>query len=621
MLGKPLPPAQKLLVVFALTIFVPGLLLAVFGARALWQERRGAEQRLQDRLDHGAEIAGRTLANELSRLQSIVDGAGLGLPFENAFRDLPADGWAYVERRGSMIQVYPPNALPYELQASAAPLDPEISLAEKLEMQEGDARKAVARYRDLLTRTQSSSVSEVKHRLARALRGAGNTREATRLWREVENTGGRIGSRPASLVAGFELASADNTALKDFCRHLAEGGWRLEKVAYVYYSTETCSRPVESPLADAVESALASPSRLLGAPENKHTPYLSFRREDPPGALVVSPSFLEKQVWPRVLKSLDAEIHVSRIAAEDQPVYSGPEEPSAFLGAASLKDGGLSWTIEVMPRDAEGFFAAMNRTTNLYFAMLSMVVVLLAAGGYVIARTVRRELEVARMKSEFVSAVSHEFRSPLTGIRQLGEMLARDRVAGEDKRHQYYDLILHESERLTRLVENALDFARMEEGRKPWHFQALDTSAWLNGIADEFRWTAERQGYTLETSIPENLPPVHGDREALSTAVRNLLDNACKYSPQSKTVWMNAESLRGGVRVDVRDRGMGISAQDRKQIFEKFYRGREVAQRVKGAGLGLSLVQHIVAAHHGTIAVDSSEGEGSTFSIHLPGTS
>jgi signal transduction histidine kinase len=209
----------------------------------------------------------------------------------------------------------------------------------------------------------------------------------------------------------------------------------------------------------------------------------------------------------------------------------------------------------------------------------------------------------------------------LTGIRQLGEMLARDRVKDESKRHQYYELIVHESERLARLVENVLDFSRMEAGRKQYRFEALNTASWLKDVAADFQIEASRSGYELQAQIPGDLPVISGDREALTTAVRNLLDNACKYSLESKSVWLDAEAADGGVRVCVRDRGVGIPAGELRQIFERFYRGGKSATRVKGVGLGLNLVQHIVSAHRGEVRVESREGEGSTFSILLRGVS
>jgi signal transduction histidine kinase len=227
-------------------------------------------------------------------------------------------------------------------------------------------------------------------------------------------------------------------------------------------------------------------------------------------------------------------------------------------------------------------------------------------------------MEVARLKSEFVSAVSHEFRSPVTGIRQLAEILLRAQPSEERRRH-YYELIGQESDRLARLVENVLDFSRMEEGRKEYRLEPLEAGAWLRAVVEEFRAEVAQRGCSLEADMPERLPSLLADREALTCAVHNLLDNAVKYSPSCRTVWLEAEASGDSLTVRVRDRGLGIAEEDRKHVFEKFYRGSiGAATPVKGAGLGLSLVRHIVTAHGGSVACESRPGEGSTFSMALP---
>jgi len=227
-------------------------------------------------------------------------------------------------------------------------------------------------------------------------------------------------------------------------------------------------------------------------------------------------------------------------------------------------------------------------------------------------------MEVARLKSEFVSAVSHEFRSPVTGIRQLAEILLRGQPS-EERRLQYYELIGHESDRLARLVENVLDFSRMEEGRKEYRLEPLEAGAWLRAVVEEFRAEVAQRGYRLEADLPERLPSLLADREALTSALHNLLDNAVKYSPSCKTVWLQAEASGDSLTIRVRDRGLGIAEEDQPHVFEKFYRGSTAAAtHVKGAGLGLSLVRHIVTAHGGLVACESRPGEGSTFSMLLP---
>jgi signal transduction histidine kinase len=232
---------------------------------------------------------------------------------------------------------------------------------------------------------------------------------------------------------------------------------------------------------------------------------------------------------------------------------------------------------------------------------------------------VRRELEIARLRADFVSTVSHEFRSPLSGIRHLGEMLLDGRVPAPEKQRGYFRMIVHESDRLARLIENILDFSRMEEGRKEYRFGPLDLSPWLRALAADFGAEISANGVAVEANIPDDLPTISADGEALGSAVRNLLDNAVKYSPGEKTVWIDAEAEDSAVKISVRDRGVGISEDDRKRVFDRFYRASgEISKRIKGAGLGLSLVKHIVTAHGGTVECQSRVGQGSTFTIRLP---
>jgi signal transduction histidine kinase len=250
--------------------------------------------------------------------------------------------------------------------------------------------------------------------------------------------------------------------------------------------------------------------------------------------------------------------------------------------------------------------------------MLGVIIALLLFGGYFTVRTLRTELAVAQLKSDFVSTVSHEFRSPLAGINQLGEMLRDGRVKDEPTRQRYYEMIVRESQRLRRLVENVLDFSRMEEGRKRYRLEPFEPAPWLRQLSGDFQEEVASAGFQVQATVPEDLPVLVGDREALTTAVHNLLDNAAKYSRNSKTLWLEASANGDGLSVTVRDRGVGISEQDKPHIFEKFYRGGgDLKQQVKGAGLGLNLVRHIVTAHGGSVDFESQEGQGSAFTVHL----
>jgi signal transduction histidine kinase len=307
------------------------------------------------------------------------------------------------------------------------------------------------------------------------------------------------------------------------------------------------------------------------------------------------------------------------VVAPDGQIIAGDSLPAGAIFATTvIQSAGLPLRLQVWPQDPAAMFADIQRQRKLYAGMVAIVLMLLVFGSYFTVRTLKSELAVAQMKSDFVSTVSHEFRSPLAGINQLGEMLRDGRVEDEARRKEYYEMIVIETQRLRRLVENILDFSRMEEGRKQYRFEPFDPAAWLREVTEDFQTRVASEGFCIESNIPETLPSILADRETLTTAVHNLLDNPVKYSPDSRSVRVAAESGKEILSISVCDRGVGIRNEDRPRIFEKFYRGGgELARRVKGVGVGLNLVQHIVSAHGGTIEFQSKEGEGSTFTIRL----
>jgi signal transduction histidine kinase len=250
--------------------------------------------------------------------------------------------------------------------------------------------------------------------------------------------------------------------------------------------------------------------------------------------------------------------------------------------------------------------------------MLALMLGSVVFAGILGILAVGEQVKVARLKSTFVSTVSHEFRTPLTGICHLADLLARDRVPAEERRREYYGMILDEGRRLTRLVDHVLDFARMEEGRKQYAREPIDTGSWLAAVTAGFERSAGARGKRVDLSIAGTLPQVTGDAEALAGAVHNLLDNAAKYSPGCETIGVAAAADAGGISIEVSDRGVGIPADEQPRVFDRFFRGRELASTVKGTGLGLSLVKHVVDAHGGTIALESAPGQGTRVTVTLP---
>jgi len=251
--------------------------------------------------------------------------------------------------------------------------------------------------------------------------------------------------------------------------------------------------------------------------------------------------------------------------------------------------------------------------------MFILIAGILIFGLILTIRSFTREMELSRLKSDFVSTVSHEFKSPLTSIRQIAEMLHSGRVPNDKRRQKYYDVLLEQSERLSLLTENVLSFAKMEEGKREFVFEPVDMEILLTNIVSSIQDRVRHDGFTIETEFEKSLPSIKADASALTQAVNNLIDNAVKYSGDSKKVIVKAYKDDGHVIIAVKDFGVGIKKEEMGKVFDRFYRGGdELTRTVKGSGLGLTLVKQIVEAHKGSIQVESEPERGSLFAIKLP---
>jgi signal transduction histidine kinase len=252
------------------------------------------------------------------------------------------------------------------------------------------------------------------------------------------------------------------------------------------------------------------------------------------------------------------------------------------------------------------------------FLTLGGLSLLLAGGLFLTYRNVSKEMELARLKSDFVSNVSHELRTPLSLIRLYAETLELGRLTSPEKHQEYYCIIRKESERLTALINNILDFSRIEAGRREYEFRETDMRELVCNTLESYRYQIEQHGFTFEAKIGD-VPRLEVDREAIARSLVNLVNNALKYSQDRKYIRVNLYHDNGSVKLEVVDQGIGIPRGEQQKIFEKFYRvGDPLVHNTKGSGLGLSLVQHIAQAHGGEVMVDSTPGEGSKFTIVLP---
>jgi two-component system, OmpR family, phosphate regulon sensor histidine kinase PhoR len=251
--------------------------------------------------------------------------------------------------------------------------------------------------------------------------------------------------------------------------------------------------------------------------------------------------------------------------------------------------------------------------------LIGILDALLIAAVWLMYRSLKKEVELVRLKGDFVSSVSHELRTPLSLIRMFTETLTMKRVQTEEKKQEYYETILQESERLTRLVNNILNFSRMEAGKKQYHFEQVSLNEIVNGVMKTYASHLQNEGFATSMQLCDGLPLIQADREAVAEALINILDNAAKYSASEKYVRIRTGQKNSMAFIEVEDHGIGIEKHHHKKIFETFYRvSTGLMNNIKGSGLGLSLVSHIVDAHKGTIELESAPGKGSTFRIFFP---
>jgi signal transduction histidine kinase len=343
---------------------------------------------------------------------------------------------------------------------------------------------------------------------------------------------------------------------------------------------------------------------------------------------VFDAEYLHDQLLPQMLDQLSR--HDEKSEKNHVVMMIHPKNESTPLATSPGWDGGYP----EVERNMEGAFPGLTMAIKLpgttlaameqhfvrtSFLILAAISLLLTAGIVLTHRNIAREMALARLKSDFVSNVSHELRTPLSLIRLYAETLEMGRLKTPEKCQEYYSIIRKESERLTALINNILDFSRIEAGRKEYDFRETDLRELVHNTLESYRYQIEQNGFAFEERISEDIPPLRVDREAMARSLLNLVNNALKYSQDRKFIGVNLFRDNGAVKLEVVDHGIGIPIHEQGKIFEKFYRvGDPLVHNTKGSGLGLSLVRHIVRAHGGQILVDSAPGRGSKFTITLP---
>jgi signal transduction histidine kinase len=349
------------------------------------------------------------------------------------------------------------------------------------------------------------------------------------------------------------------------------------------------------------------------------------------GVVALDEDYLRKSFLPAMMKDVLASKSAVLRADANPPVMMihAPKDSAPWVASANWEGGkpeeerrfadvfpGLVLAIKYQGTTIEDIGMRFLRYN---YAVLAALCLLMVAGIWLTYRNVSREMTLARLKSDFVANVSHELRTPLALIRLYAETLELGRLTAKEKYQEYFRIIREESERLTALINNILDFSRIEAGRKEYEFKETNLADLVRSTLDSYRFQIEQNGFAFEENISADIPPVIVDREAIARSLLNLVNNALKYSKDQKYIGVSLYRANSRVNLEVRDRGIGIPPNEQEKIFEKFYRcGDPMVHNIKGSGLGLSLVRHIARAHGGDVLVESTPEKGSKFTIALP---
>ncbi len=626
----------KLLGLFLLVVGVPFAALACLGWYVIKQETSLEERRVRERLDSAANMICGELDRRLSGWEDSLRAVAEGVP-----ADLPPDVACVVfDAAGT---VHHQNGRLLFLPSHPAQDDPFAGLfvaAEFQEYREEDCGRAEAVYRALARHKDDRIRAAALMRLARCLRKQQRLKDALTVYDDLAALGGTpVAGSPAELLARHERVA--------LLKRIGDGHGSLGESELLAAALWQGKYPIDAATFDFYQELLPAPGpaadKALASAEGVRT--LWKRHQEVPGegsgrmsvsshgvvivglwrstpagaAILVAPA--EACLTP--IRATAAGLRVS-VELEDpnHRFDAGRSDPDS--NARVLKypqETGLPWIVRIGDADP-GLEAGISlERRHLVISGLALVSLVIIGASYFVFRAVNRELGLARLQSDFVAAVSHEFRTPLTAMCHLTELLEEGNTP-DDRLRLYYKSLGKESRRLRSLVESLLDFARMEAGRQVYRMEDVDLGVLVKGIVEEFREQASVDARRILFEAPADALCARADREAIGRALWNLLDNAVKYSPDTSAVRVTVKPEGSGIAIAVEDQGPGISGEEQQTIFGKFTRGAASrASNVKGTGIGLAMVDHIVKGHGGRIRLESEPGRGSVFTILLPGRS
>jgi signal transduction histidine kinase len=641
----------RLVLLFLVAVILPSLVLVLFTLRMIGQERELAEKRLLDDRTRLIAELGRFLLLRLEniRLQETDDAS-----FSSQSRMYRNPEVVLVCRVMDNRLLIPWDENSGKENFTENPPNSDFSLnirsGEKEEFENGNPEGAVKYFTRALNFTRNpTEQSYARLLLARALAKTGKTGRAAEQYSAIlasPSPGVDEYGIHLSLYACrglLELGESKDEVLTEVTAQLQQNSWHTP--AEIYLLKDLLAELAQDEMDPDVRQAAEAANNELIEYQKLLEQALSLQRDFGALRLLLSghnSTDTLKPLW-TLYGNTPWLVNLSRRNVDSENFLVAVDAGRALASASSEIDTVREWQGNIRlveSGQSEGVFLGANfpdiridisnagalTGTNpgilrrsFYWLALLLVLGVTLFGSYVVTRDVRRELRMAEMRSQFVSSVSHELKTPLTAIRMFAETLSLGRSPDPEARQEYLETIVHESERLTRLLNNVLDFSKIETGRMVYRPTPALLSDILQAAARTVQYPLSQQGFSMNIKIEDGLPEMNVDRDAIEQAILNLLSNAMKYSGEARDIDLSLLRHNGDAVIRVTDHGVGITEQEQMKIFEKFYRVNSTEnERITGTGLGLALAAHIVKAHGGRIDVESTPGQGSTFSIYLP---